>query len=155
MIVDPIFVPPIVVAETQAFLREQGELMPCGHEGVVLWLGHVASRAVETMVIPEQETDYLSFDVSLEERQRIAQAIAGTGRSVLAQVHSHPHEAWHSLVDDERALPRRIGSLSLVVPDQGRRPELHDGAALFVLDPDGRWVRCSVDVLVIGTPNDD
>jgi hypothetical protein len=155
MIGEPIIVTPALVAETRAFLREKGQLQPCGHEGVVLWLGAVSGRAVETIVIPKQETGFNYFDVSLVERKRLAHALAGTGQIVLAQVHSHPHEAWHSPVDDERALPRRVGSLSLVVPDHGRRPGLQDGAAMFVLDPDGQWLRGSLDLLMIRAPSDE
>lgn len=145
---EPLRVPGAIVAATRQFLRDKGEELPEGHEGVVLWLGISDSGRVDEMVIPQQETTRLSFDVPLAERQRIARSLAGTGRVVLAQVHSHPSEAFHSLVDDERALPRRVGALSLVVPDQGRGPTLLVGAALYVLEADGTWASAPLGLIV-------
>jgi hypothetical protein len=155
MIEDPIVVPLSVVVETQRFLREKGTALPDGHEGVVLWLGRATARAIEAALIPEQETGHLYFDVPLSERQRIARDLAGTGRAILVQVHSHPNRAWHSPVDDERALPRRIGSLSLVIPDQARRRDLLDGAAVYKLSSDGRWVAVDLGLVAIGSTDGD
>ena len=39
---------------------------------------------------------------------------------IVAQVHSHPGEAFHSEVDDEWAIVRHVGALSLVVPGFAR-----------------------------------
>ncbi len=38
---------------------------------------------------------------------------------VLAQLHTHPGMAFHSLADDRLALPRQTGAISIVVPDYG------------------------------------
>jgi hypothetical protein len=141
-------VPRPILTASQQFLREKAAEPPLGHEGVVLWLGGTASGTVDQMIIPEQETTLLSFDVPMPERQRIARALVGTGRAVLAQVHSHPAQAFHSPVDDQRALPRRVGSISLVIPNQGRNPSLLDGAALYVLGPDGTWATAPISLIV-------
>ena len=34
----------------------------------------------------------------------------------MAQVHSHPGEAFHSPADDRWAIPRQVGALSIVLP---------------------------------------
>jgi hypothetical protein len=137
------------LGETQAFLRRKGREGPLGHEGLVLWIGSAADHVVHEVLVPAQKTDVDYFDVSLSERQRIARSLAGTGRVLLCQVHSHPHRAWHSPVDDARALPRQVDALSLVVPDQARRASLLDGAALYTLEPDGRWRPRSIDLITI------
>jgi len=36
---------------------------------------------------------------------------------LVAQIHSHPREAFHSIADDQWAIVRREGALSIVVPD--------------------------------------
>lgn len=144
----PLRVPGPIIAATQQFLRKQGEEPPCGHEGVVLWVGAAASGRVDEMLIPQQRTTRRSFDVPLPERQQIARSMVGTGRAVLAQVHSHPEHAWHSPIDDQRAMPRGVGSLSLVVPEYGRRPSLFDDAALYVLESGGTWASTSIATLV-------
>ena len=70
---------------------------------------------------------------------------------IIFQVHSHPDEAFHSWIDDQEAIPRRVGAYSLVVPDFGSRPHLLEQAALFQLDANGRWNEISTAVLnVIG-----
>jgi hypothetical protein len=129
-------VPAGVVATTVAHLRAKGLEES---EGVVLWQGTFDPPRITAVIVPEQETSAGRFRVPLAERQRIARMLAGTGEMIVAQVHSHPHHAFHSWIDDEEAIPRRVGSYSLVVPDFGARPHLLDDAALFELQADGSW----------------
>ncbi len=131
-------VPSEIVYKTQMHLRAKGRNR---HEGVVLWRGAFEPPLVSRIIVPEQETGPISFRVPLAERQRLARDLAGSGEAIVAQVHSHPREAYHSPTDDADAIPRRVGSLSLVVPDYGARRDLLDGAALFELCAGGRWCR--------------
>jgi hypothetical protein len=41
---------------------------------------------------------------------------------LIAQVHSHPNEAYHSEADDEYAIVTAEGGLSFVVPNFGKAP---------------------------------
>lgn len=109
-------------------------------EAVVLWIGTFEPPTITRVVVPEQETSVGRFRVPLAARQSLARELAGTGQMVVAQVHSHPDLAFHSPIDDAEAIPRRVGAYSLVVPDFGVRDDLLDGAALFQLDADGRWL---------------
>jgi len=43
--------------------------------------------------------------------------LARSNRGIRIQVHTHPHEAFHSRVDDEYPIIHSIGFLSLVIPD--------------------------------------
>jgi hypothetical protein len=139
-------VPMNVIATTQAHLRECGARH---EEGVVLWRGTLDPPQATAALVPLQESSYGRFRVPLTERQRIARELAGTGETILVQVHSHPGHAFHSAIDDAEAIPRRVGALSLVVPDFGVRPELLDDAELFQLQQDGRWTPAPLAVLDI------
>lgn len=44
------------------------------------------------------------------------------GVFVLCRVHSHPHEAYHSAVDDLNMLISHEGAISIVVPDFAAAP---------------------------------
>lgn len=135
-------VPPDVVLATQRHLRANGS---DGNEGVVLWVGTFDPPAILDALIPDQRVGPGRFEVSLHERQRIARELAGTGKIVVAQVHSHPGEAFHSWIDDRDAIPRRIGSYSLVVPRFGALPNLLNDAALFQLNERGGWIATSLE----------
>ena len=131
---------------TRAHLRAQGRHKA---EGVVLWRGTFEPPHITAVIVPEQETSMGRFRVPLAERQRIARELAGTGEMIVAQVHSHPHDAFHSPIDDEEAIPRRVGAYSLVIPDFGSRADLLDGAALFELAADGQWRATPLDTFLL------
>ena len=92
-------------------------------ESVVLWAGteYEAAARVRRVVVPRQRASRIAFDVPLEERLKIAQQLAGSGEKLLAQLHTHPGEAFHSLADDRLALPRHTGAMSIVVADFASR----------------------------------
>ena len=87
-------------------------------ESVVLWVGREqAGRSlVQRMIVPCQRASAIHFDVSLKERLRIIRELAASDEQLLVQLHTHPGEAFHSLVDDRLALPRHTGAISIVVP---------------------------------------
>jgi hypothetical protein len=134
MTVDRFEIPVEIAEATQAHFRRQGSEHA---EGVVLWRGTLEPPRVTAVIIPEQATSAGRFRVPLVERQRITRELAGTGEFIVAQVHSHPGRAFHSAIDDEEAIPRRLGSYSLVVPDFGSRQRLLDDGALFRLSSRG------------------
>lgn len=61
------------------------------------------------------------------------------GERLIAQVHSHPTEAFHSSMDDDYAVVTAAGSLSLVVPDFASRPFSVSDCAVFRLTANGTW----------------
>lgn len=61
---------------------------------------------------------------------------------IVAQVHSHPEEAFHSSADDDWAVIRHEGALSLVVPYFAARTTVETFArdlAAFVLSSRNHW----------------
>jgi hypothetical protein len=87
-------------------------------ERVVLWLGTESEdqNAVVEAFVPIQETDAYRFVIPPNGMREILQRLRVTRTKIIAQVHSHPQEAFHSAVDDAEALVRHEGALSLVLP---------------------------------------
>lgn len=112
-------VPTTVVDETLASLRRAGDRRA---EGVVLWLGRKETRGnvVSEAYVPEQETACDYFRILPPAMVALLAHLGDTGTFIVAQVHSHPREAFHSKADDTWAIVRHLGALSLVVPHFAR-----------------------------------
>jgi hypothetical protein len=99
----------------------------CGlknEEGFVAWSGVRANSklVVKRAIVPnESETNHHNSvrfsDTAIES---IADTILSRGELLIAQVHSHPFEAFHSDTDDKYPLLHRKGFLSLVIPYFGK-----------------------------------
>jgi len=71
--------------------------------------------------------------------------LAQARRGIRVQVHTHPHEAFHSCVDDDYPIIHSIGFLSLVIPDYARGPVSFERAYLAEIAPDGTWFEVPTD----------
>ena len=109
-------VPRGILAESADLLRSLSDGV---RESVVLWTGieRAGTAEVRRVTVPRQKACRLGFDVPLEERLEIAQQLAQSGETLLAQLHTHPGRAFHSRTDDRLALPRHTGAISIVVAD--------------------------------------
>lgn len=109
-------VPESILTESAGLLRSLGEGV---RESALLWTGTEQSgnATVERIIVPLQVASPKHFEVSFEERLRIAQELAESEQRLLAQLHTHPGRAFHSLTDDRLALPRHTGAISLVIPN--------------------------------------
>lgn len=65
--------------------------------------------------------------------------LSGTGLRILAQIHSHPTNAYHSTTDDDFAIATAAGSLSLVIPDFASQPFDLKRTAVYRLNTRGEW----------------
>jgi hypothetical protein len=105
-----------LIEETLEFLKVAGKQQS---EGVVLWLA--AKNQVEAIIseayIPEQESSWGNFRIPRRAVVQLMRHLRAEGLYIAAQVHSHPSEAFHSSIDDEWAIVRHEGALSLVLPD--------------------------------------
>ena len=140
--VEQVFVARAVVSETQRFLRSMGERR---HEGLALWAGRPGDRVfqVTNLLIPRQRATRTSegvcASVDADEMYRINAELFKAELRLIAQIHSHPTDAYHSDTDDENALVRTVGCLSLVVPDFAMRPFSLADTAVYRLDRTGAW----------------
>lgn len=137
-------VPRRVINETAAVLREYGEH---GCEGLVLWVGELISRGgpsearVTDCIVPPQRSvrseDGVGYFVSSDTLFALNRTLAEHKVRLLAQVHSHPTDAYHSATDDRYAIVTAEGGFSIVVPDFGRNAEDPTTWATYRLGPEG------------------
>jgi hypothetical protein len=137
-----VLVPRKVLTEGQDFLRAVGST---GREGMVLWIGtHEGSTfTVTNLVIPKQRglitADGVCVIVDPDELRKLNLELYRHNLRLIAQVHSHPGRAFHSDTDDEYAIARTIGALSLVIPDFAVRPFSLNDCATYRLSARGSW----------------
>jgi len=140
---EELVVPRHLADVAQAHLRAVGRR---GNEGFALWIGRRNENAfrVEETLIPEQRglrfNSGVCVTVGSEELFRINRYLYSTGRQLVAQIHSHPTEAYHSETDDSYPIATTAGAFSLVVPDFAVRPFSLDECAVYRLVPGDGWL---------------
>lgn len=123
-----------------------------GHEGIVYLLGRTDGTVTLAVSVfrPRSVTTAGSFHV---EPKAMAACIHAAGQfemQVVAQLHTHPGQAYHSDGDVEGARIRYPGYASIVLPDYGRRLPSLDGAAAYLWSADRRWIELEQnDVIII------
>lgn len=144
--VNVVVVPRRCAEEAHAHLALVGRQ---GLEGFALWAGSLAGDVfrVSDTIIPEQtglRTD-LGVCVTVDGRElhRINVWLHGRGLTLVAQLHSHPTEAYHSGTDDTYPIATTTGSLSLVIPDFASAPFSLEACAVYRLMPPRGWVELS------------
>ncbi|HEX8459354.1 MAG TPA: Mov34/MPN/PAD-1 family protein [Pyrinomonadaceae bacterium] len=144
--VNRVIVPRLCVEEAHAHLALVGRQ---GFEGFALWAGALEGDVfrVSDTIIPEQKglRSDLGVCVSVDGRElhRINVWLHSRGLTLVAQLHSHPTEAYHSDTDDTYPIATTTGSLSLVVPDFAVAPFSLEDCAIYRLLPPLSWVELS------------
>jgi hypothetical protein len=135
--------PAPLIEQTLAHLRAAGRE---GKECVVLWL---TARPVMPGAIvveayrPEQETAMDRFRIPTHAMTALMTHLRARRLGLAAQIHSHPRRAVHSLTDDEWAVVRHEGALSIVVPDFADGVGVEnflDRVAVFSLSAEDQWI---------------
>ncbi|MFT3697720.1 MAG: Mov34/MPN/PAD-1 family protein [Kofleriaceae bacterium] len=105
---------PALIAESVDHLRASKQ-----RERVILWLGERGSDdiRVRKVFLPIQVTAADYFRIPEAGMDALFALLRKERLFVAAQVHTHPHDAFHSPADDRWAIVRHEGALSLVVPD--------------------------------------
>lgn len=142
---DSIRVPRRVLEMSQHLLAEPGY---DGFEAVVVWVGHrVASTAaaVTDVIRPAQVARRSPLGCSVEvPPDALTQLIGALEEDsfVVARLHTHPGDAFHSELDDTNMLIAHIGAVSIVVPHFARDSIELDACSVNELTTDG-WVELS------------
>ena len=133
-------VPAAVLSDSREMLRERGLR---GMEAVVVWVGNVVddttariTAAVRPGQIAYRSDAGCAVEVPPEALSELIE-ILPDDVFVLARLHTHPTEAYHSDIDDTNMLISHHGAISIVVPYFARE-------AL-------KLARCSVNELRHGT----
>lgn len=87
-------------------------------EKVLLWLGKRLGEnyVVDEVFTPMQTTEVDYFHISEEGMDNLMNKLRANRKMIVAQIHTHPREAFHSLADDRWAIVRHKGAYSLVLP---------------------------------------
>jgi hypothetical protein len=121
-------------------------LRSCGRgecECVVFWTGPPNEDVADGVEHPLHKRSPFGYEVDSNWLTHFWIRLATLGRSVKAQVHTHPGEAFHSRVDDKWPIVSQAGFLSVVIPDFAMGPSSLDTAWIGRLRPDGTWVQVS------------
>lgn len=129
------------VGLTLEYLQDAGRR---NSECVVLWLGRrlTDSIEVEQVWLPPHRAGRLYFEFNEAAMTAMMAKLRKERQMIVAQVHSHPEEAFHSSADDDWAVIRHEGALSLVVPYFAGRTNVETFArdlAAFVLNSSNCW----------------
>ena len=117
-------------------------LRSCGlgkSECVVYWVGPAAGPIVDGVEHPVHERSAFGYVVDNRWLTDFWKRLASSHRSVKAQVHTHPGDAFHSTIDDEWPIVSQAGFLSIVIPDFAVGEPSLDDAWIGRLQADGTW----------------
>lgn len=133
-------------------LKVAGDVLPatfkalqnCGQgkcECAVYWTGPNDDRSVDAVEHPVHTRSAFGYEVESSWLTNFWKKLAAAKRSVKAQVHTHPGEAFHSASDDCWPIVSQAGFISIVLPNfASGRPSLKD-AWVGVILCDGSWQR--------------
>lgn len=116
-----------------------------GLEGVGFWAGSLRETVFEVDVayVPKQLSGRMGGGVlvliSGDELFRMNTWLHRSGKTIIAQLHSHPGSAYHSDTDDEFAVITQSGALSIVVPDYAKEAFDLRRLAVYRLSTSGKW----------------
>lgn len=145
-------VSPLPINQTITHLRAGGE---SNCETVVLWLGK--GNDVQEVFRPEQSADVDFFRIPSHSMRGLIAHLRSHKSRILAQIHSHPEEAFHSTADDFWAIVRHEGALSLLLPRFARSTETEsfiNDVAIYQLTADDKWVAVDAADHVVVTGQD-
>jgi hypothetical protein len=135
-------VPVRVTEESNAHLREMGRSRM---EGFCLWAGMRLDDVfkVSHCIVPRQTayrtTEGVFVRVDEEGLHELNVWLYENGVNLIAQLHSHPTEAYHSELDDTFPITTQIGSFSLVIPDFASQPFDLQNCAVYRLSGSSEW----------------
>lgn len=133
-------IPEQVLTETLDLLAEPGRL---GFEAVVVWIGvadDAGTMRVTHPVRPEQHSVRLvdgSVGVTIPPHAITDLVrLLDADSLVVARLHTHPSDAYHSHVDDTNMLISHPGAISIVVPNYASSVSFED-CSVYELEPRG------------------
>jgi hypothetical protein len=117
-------------------------LRSCGRgecECVVYWTGPSTEDVVDGVEHPLHRRSPFGYEVADRWLTQFWSQLAGTARSIKAQLHTHPGDAFHSITDDQWPIISQPGFLSIVIPNFATgKPSLEE-AWIGRLRSTGTW----------------
>ncbi len=97
---------------------------------------------VDEIFTPIQVTDEDFFRIPEVGMNQLMGHLREHRNMIVAQIHTHPNEAFHSHTDDEWAIVRHVGAYSLVLPtfcSSTDRSNFLEMVATFALNKSNKW----------------
>lgn len=119
LVYDRVFVPSLLLDHTELMLRQHGAV---GEEGFGLWAGTLAGDDgfVSTLIVPRVESvGGYHGEICPETAATVFEQLDTLDLVPIAQIHSHPRDAFLSHIDAQRPLVAVRGFLSIIVPSFG------------------------------------
>jgi proteasome lid subunit RPN8/RPN11 len=140
--INTVFVSEGIISETLSELQIMGRRQS---ECVVLWLGVRDGEGIKAKSLwkPAQQADLDFFHIPESSMDQLMKELRTRRFMIAAQVHTHPNRAFHSEADDNWAIVRHVGALSLVIPYFARRTNpntFKTETAVFSLSPQNEWM---------------
>lgn len=142
-----ILVPDEIAQEANFHLRRIGQR---GLEGFSLWAGEMRGTSffVRVNIVPAQTghrtESGVCVSVGPQELHRINVWLYENRMSIIAQIHTHPTDAYHSETDDTFPIATTNGCISLVIPNFARQPFALSHCAVYRLKGQAGWVGLSL-----------
>lgn len=131
-----------IIAKTIYSLSEIGKQRK---EAVLFW---TSARAVQSVIeissiyVPHYKSASDWFWIDKESMSEMLRQLRSADLQLVAQVHTHPAKAFHSATDDEWAVVRKVGALSIVLPYFAQEISIENfikHAAVFELNRNDQW----------------
>lgn len=122
-----------------------------GHEGIIYLLGRTDGTVTLAVSVfrPRSVTTAGSFHVEPRAMAACVHAAGQFEMQIVAQLHTHPGQAYHSDGDVEGARIRYPGYASIVLPDYGRGLPRLDGAAAYLWSGERGWLELGESDIII------
>lgn len=117
-------------------------LSTCGSgkkECVAYWTGTAGDGFVDRVEHPTHSSSRGGYNIDDRWLTQFWSALGQRQRSVKAQVHTHPGEAFHSAIDDAWPIVSQQGFVSIVIPNFALGAVTLDDAWIGCLGADGKW----------------
>lgn len=136
-------VPAALLASTFHALRECGREQ---NECVVYWTGPAElSNVVNWQDHPNHRRSPREYEIDGAWLTEYWFRLARERRTIRAQIHTHPGQAFHSATDDQFPVVSQPGFISIVIPNFARGAVSLGEAWIGQLGVDGRWRALAVE----------
>ena len=145
----PFQLPRSILEETFAHFRRCGDGR---RECQTLWVGPWDTPQVITKAVhPKHDAHAGGFVLDSGWLNEFLFALAEHNLGIRIQVHTHPHEAFHSRTDDRFPIVHTPGFLSLVIPNFALGPIGFEAAYLTEIQKSGGWREVSIKERLVVT----
>lgn len=123
-------------------------------EKVLLWLGNITRSKyyVDEVYEPLQISGCDYFRIPEKGMAMLLHKLRISRKMIVAQIHTHPFEAFHSEADSRWAIIRHEGAYSLVLPYFSKTTYLRnfmENVSVYTLNKSNRWIQAKNEMFMM------